>query len=360
MLLEIGISLLALHFGEPLAYFSYLRGKKPDLQKSENLPPVSVVIPSYNERDKIREKILDVLRNYPPDKIELIIVDSSNDGTLEEIMSLKEEISSGAMGYVQVPKIRVISTQRRGKIFAVKEGVKNASNNIVLMTDVDAKWEDPLTEAIKYLHDDVGAVSCIKRANSSTENSYRDFYNVLRLGESAIHSSPIFHGEMTAFRKDIISSDEIPLVGADDSTIATLTALKGKRAVCVNMRAYELAPSGLDYISWKMRRGSHLIRHFLRFLPKVLKSDNKKFRKVFLEEAYLHLVNPWLLIIGFSLIAISDPFLALTLLGLLGLLSIPKKTRHVIKAWFPNQLFLILAQIFSLKGEVLAWRKEKK
>ncbi|BBG27657.1 glycosyltransferase [Sulfuracidifex tepidarius] len=359
-MLDIGLSLLAIHFTEPLSYFAYIKNKKLDLKENEDLPPVSVIIPSYNEKDKIREKIMNVLESYPREKVELVIVDSSDDGTFEEIRNIQDEISSG-MSYLQIPRMKIIKTERRGKIFAIKEGVKASSNNIVLMTDVDAKWNDPLQNAIKYLHGEVGAVSCIKHANSSAENSYRDFYNVLRMGESAIHSSPIFHGEMTAFRKDVLSCDEIPIVGADDSTIATITALKGYRAVCVNMRAYELAPSGMDYVRWKARRGSHLIIHFTRYLPKVLKSENKKFKKVFAEEAYLHLINPWILVVGFAIVTLSDPILSLLMLSLLGLLYVPKKTRNVIKAWFPNQIFLIIAQMYALfKGEVKMWSALKK
>jgi len=32
--------------------------------------------------------------------------------------------------------------------------------------------------------------------------------------------------------------------------------------------------------------------HFICFLPKVLKSINNKYKAIFLEEFYLHLVNP--------------------------------------------------------------------
>jgi hypothetical protein len=49
---------------------------------------------------------------------------------------------------------------------------------------------------------------------------------VIRLSESAVYSTLIFHGELMAFRKSLISADEIPDAGADDSNIAMLTALK--------------------------------------------------------------------------------------------------------------------------------------
>ncbi|AWR93975.1 glycosyltransferase [Acidianus brierleyi] len=346
-----GLLLLIIHFGEPVYYFMYVKGNKLNISPVYSEPPkVSIIIPTYNEGDKIREKIKNVLDSYPNDYMEILVVDSSNDGTDEIVKT---------MG---IPQIRIIKEEKRkGKIFAVKEGIRNAKNNLVIITDADAIWENPLINAVKFLGGEIGAVSCIKSANSETENAYRNFYNVIRLGESAIFATPIFHGEMTAFRKDIINDKDLPNVGADDSTIATLTAIKGFRAICVkDFLAKEIAPKGLDYVSWKMRRGSHLVRHFFRNLSKVLKSNNQYFKKIFVEEFYLHIINPWLLVLGILFLAIGNIEVFSILLILLLISLVSSKTREAIRAWIPNQFFLILAQLFATKGEVLAWKKEKK
>ncbi|MCH4816139.1 MAG: glycosyltransferase [Saccharolobus sp.] len=352
ILLELGVLLVIIHFVEPIIYYLPLRNKQLEIQHpNSKFYNLSIIIPTYNEGERIRDKLINVIRSYPLDYMEIIIVDASNDNTIEIIKSM------------QIPKLKIIKeSQRRGKIFAIKDGIKSATNNLVVITDADATWKDPLINAIAYLKDNIGAVSCIKYANTSIENSYRNFYNTIRIGESAIFSTPIFHGELTAFRKDILSPDELPNVGADDSTIATLISLKGYRAICVDkMRAIEIAPKGVDYITWKTRRGSHLVRHFIRFLPKVVKSNNKKFRKIFLQEFYLHLLNPWFLFIGSVVIAISNIYLFIGLISVSVILSLlNKKFREALKAWIPNQVFLIFSQFFALRGEVLAWRKEKK
>ena len=348
----LGMLLILVHFTEPISYYLYLRNRKLNIEYINNkYRNISIIIPTYNEGERIKEKLINVLQSYPLDYMEIIIVDSSNDNTEEIVKSM------------QIHKLKFIKEkERRGKIYAIREGIKQASNDIVVITDADAIWKDPLINAIKYLGGNIGAVSCIKHANSNVENSYRNFYNIIRIGESAIFSTPIFHGELTAFRKDILSPDELPNVGADDSTIATLISLKGYRAICVDkMRAIEIAPKGVDYITWKTRRGSHLIRYFIRFLPKVVKSNNKPYKKIFLQEFYLHLLNPWLLFIGSVVIAISNIYLFTDLIivsTILGLVS--KNFKEALKAWIPNQIFLIFSQFFALRGEVLAWRKEKK
>jgi len=347
----LGMLLILVHFTEPISYYLYLRNRKLNIEYINNkYRNISIIIPTYNEGERIKEKLINVLQSYPLDYMEIIIVDSSNDNTEEIVKSM------------QIHKLKFIKEkERRGKIYAIREGIKQASNDIVVITDADAIWKDPLINAIKYLGGNIGAVSCIKHANSNVENSYRNFYNIIRIGESAIFSTPIFHGELTAFRKDIITPEELPNVGADDSTIATLVSLKGYRAICVeNMRAVEIAPRGLDYITWKTRRGSHLIRHFTRFLPKVIRSKNRRFKGIFIEEFYLHLINPWLLIIGLILLSIWNLYLLIVLFSISAILSINVKFREELRAWLPNQLFLILSQFFALRGEVLAWKKERK
>ncbi|MCQ4336022.1 MAG: hypothetical protein NO130_01340 [Sulfolobales archaeon] len=46
-------------------------------------------------------------------------------------------------------------------------------------------------------------------------------------------------------------------------------------------------------------------------------------------------------------------------LALLITLAIPQ-TRELVKAWIPNQFFLIMAQFKALRGEFLMWKKESK
>ena len=228
----LGLELLALHFSEPLAYYLIIKDKKLQEVEAEGYVPVSIVIPTYNEGDKIREKLLNVMKSYPLEYAEIILVDSSTDNTVEVAKSLG------------IPIKIVKERERRGKIFAVKEGIRNASNDIVVITDADALWDDPLIDAVKYLKGEIGAVSCIKRSNRGAENAYRNFYNVIRLSESAVYSTLIFHGELLAFRRSLLLADEIPDAGADNSNIATLIVLKGYRAICTKVRAFKYSPKG--------------------------------------------------------------------------------------------------------------------
>ena len=46
-------------------------------------------------------------------------------------------------------------------------------------------------------------------------------------------------------------------------------------------------------------------------MPKVMRSKNRKYKAIFLEEFYLHLINPWFLALGVVLTA-QIPQLSLT------------------------------------------------
>ena len=72
------------------------------------------------------------------------------------------------------------------------------------------------------------------------------------------------------------------------------------------------------------------------------------------------MINPWFLALGIVLTAIYLPKLFLfLLLALLITLVIPQ-SRELVKAWIPNQFFLIMAQFKALRGEFLVWKKESK
>ena len=50
--------------------------------------PVSIIIPTCNEGDKIRDKLLNVVKSYPLKYVEIILVDSSADNIVEVAKSL--------------------------------------------------------------------------------------------------------------------------------------------------------------------------------------------------------------------------------------------------------------------------------
>lgn len=367
MLLELAVVLAAIHFGIPLSYYWF--AKRKWLPMPWNLiidegyhPSVSIIVPTYNEAQLIETKLENVHeQEYPRDKMEIIVIDSgSDDGTLrkaEEWARVHKDL-----------KTRLISEpERRGKARALNKALEYAKGDIIVMTDADSLWssKDTLKNALKWFSDPkVGAVSCLKRPASSgvagVEESYRAYYNVLRLAESKAYSTPIFHGELAAFRRDLLEIiGGFPTdVGADDSHTATRIAILGYRAITPeDVVVTELVPKR-GYGIWRIRRAQHLIQHFTKII-RIRPRMNKVFKVILGVEAFLHIINPWLLIAAIALLIMSlatgnSMALILSIAGVASLIMKQYRT------WVVNQFLLIIAILRNTWKKELVWSKQQK
>mgnify|MGYP003951251499 FL=1 len=98
-------------------------------QKDE-MPSVSILIAAYNEQDVIEEKVMSIINsNLPNSKIEIIIgSDCSTDNTNEIISKLARSHS-----FINVK----VFTERSGKSSVVNKLVKQAKNEILILTDAN-------------------------------------------------------------------------------------------------------------------------------------------------------------------------------------------------------------------------------
>jgi cellulose synthase/poly-beta-1,6-N-acetylglucosamine synthase-like glycosyltransferase len=362
------VALALLHFGAPLAYYCYLRAKwlrKPwGVRRDPGYKPkVSIIVPTYNEAALIESKLDDIAgQDYPRELMEVIVVDSaSTDGTPEKV----EEWARRNPG---LKLVLIREPARRGKAFALNNALRYAAGEVVVITDVDSLWPDreTLKKAVMWFADPlVGAVSCLKRPVGSgvrgVEEGYRRYYNVLRVAESKAFSTPIFHGELAAFRKNLLEKvGGFPTnIGADDSHTATRIALMGYRAIVPeDLWIEELVPNK-DYFWWRVRRAQHLIQHFTKILQEMLKAP-KELRKILAAEVFFHIINPYLLLASTILLVISMALarsltaLALLVLGVALLAVKPYRT------WTIQQIFLVTACVRNLWTKELVWKKQIK
>jgi dolichyl-phosphate beta-glucosyltransferase len=109
-------------------------------------PSLSVVIPAYNEEKAIRagklERVAVWLRSQPYET-ELILVD---DQSQDDTARLAEE----ALAQANAPAGRVLRIRHAGKAAAVIAGIRAASGERVLFTDMDQAT--PISEAPRLLH----------------------------------------------------------------------------------------------------------------------------------------------------------------------------------------------------------------
>jgi len=170
--------------------------------KIDNLPPVTVIIPSYNCKDLIGKTIESVKASDYPNKIEIIVVDDgSTDGTREYLKKIKG--------------IRLVLKERNeGKAEALNYGVSIAKNEYVFCIDSDSYISrNALRDMVSKMVSDekIGAVTCFVKVanNKSLLGKVQEIEYFVGFGFSAITNyllNAVFvtPGPMTLFRKSAL------------------------------------------------------------------------------------------------------------------------------------------------------------
>ena len=184
----------------------------PKIKDYSFLPFVSIIVPTYNEDKVIERRIKNLFDlDYPKDKYEIIVVDSgSTDKTTEIVEKLIEKHDPSE------PTFRLVEeNERKGKASAINLGKKHAKGDIVLITDANSIFDkNVLKEMMPHFKDPkVGAVGgryCVANPENplaASESFYWDLEYIMRMGESALDSACLFHGEINAWRKDLVDAD---------------------------------------------------------------------------------------------------------------------------------------------------------
>lgn len=91
------------------------------------MPSVSVVLPTFNERDNIAELIDAIQRELPEPEI-VVVDDNSPDGTSHIVQAIAEK----------QPAVRLIyRTSERGLTSAIQRGIKESRGDVVFWMDCD-------------------------------------------------------------------------------------------------------------------------------------------------------------------------------------------------------------------------------
>jgi len=122
---------------------------------------LSVIIPTYNRKDALRECIFSLLnQDYPGEKYEIIIVDDgSSDGTAALIAALSQEY----------PNLQYLQRPHQGPAAARNVGIKYSHGAIIALTDNDcipaSDWVRNILEK-HNLYKDVLAIGGLTEVNS--------------------------------------------------------------------------------------------------------------------------------------------------------------------------------------------------
>ena len=167
-------------------------------------PPVTVIIPAYNEGRVIVKTLQSILSSEYAAAIEILVVDDgSSDDTSERVLAMNS------------PQVRLIRQQNSGKAHALQNGVNESLHEYLIFMDADTVF-DPA--AIRHLlepfyEDRVGAVSGHARVGNTrrTIAKFQDLeyicgFNLDRRAYAMWDCITVVPGAISALRKSAIVS----------------------------------------------------------------------------------------------------------------------------------------------------------
>ncbi|WP_181686628.1 glycosyltransferase [Halorhabdus salina] len=341
--------------------YAAIRPSGSPAAKRESEPPVSIVLPTYNEADIVETKLDDLFAlEYPMEKIEVVVVDSSDDETPELIESYFDRHADDG------PTLNLLrEDERRGLAPALNDAYAAAENEMVVKTDCDSKLSsDVLREAAANLADpDVAAVTGRNvevLGGSEVEAGYRGVQAHIQTIESHLDSTLIFHGPFSAFENDAIVPID-PNSLADDTELALKIRRQGGRVIFDPAVRYKEA-SHSEFVKrrkQKDRRGMGLIRLLVQHRDALFRYGAYG-RVVLPFNWWFMIVSPWLVALdmlavtagavslvgwpGMGVLAALGGFIWLGQRDILGPLQ-------VVYSIFDTQVSLLRASVELLRGK---------
>lgn len=340
-------------------YWVFRPSGSPAEKNPDSRPSVSVVLPTYNEAEIVEAKLEEIVSlDYPMEKVEVVVVDSSDDETPE----LVESFFSNR----EMPTLTLIrENERRGLAIALNEAYAEASNEMIVKTDCDSRIaSDALKEAAANLADpEVGAVTgrnVEALGGSEVEEGYRDIQAHIQTLESHLDSTLIFHGPFSAFEQDAIAPIDEDSI-ADDTELALKIRKGGKRVVFDPQIKYKEAAHSTfrKRRKQKDRRAMGLIR--LLWRQRGMLGRYGKYGRIVLPfNWWSMIISPWLVLGTLTIatlggLAVGGPLgmLIPASVGCFVYLGSREKlsSLQIVYSLFDTQISLLLASLKLLGGK---------
>jgi biofilm PGA synthesis N-glycosyltransferase PgaC len=352
----------------------YLRGLAAIVESPtdrEKLPNVTVLIPAYNEEETLYNKLKNVSEfDYPPDKIEVFVLDDCSTDKTPEIAEsgLREFHLKG----------RVIRNEHRSGVnVSYNKAIAQVTSEYILTTDADARIpRDSLLKAVKVLSnlEDVGAVAAkmipvYDKSSSATRaaEAYANSYYTMLVAESSIFST--FPGSTSCLlmRKSAFSPISTSFGSSDGNISLTIVKNGFKFILAPSIVYYEpISTSILEQRRQKIRRATRLIQSTLLNLNMLLKKKYEEFgRVIFPLRLLMMTVCPILTLVSIFMLFVLTYFVsifALVTLVLLALLilsvgaSTSVKICNLIVSFLLHQTYLSIGFLSSFR-KVKVWKK---
>lgn len=221
MLAEVGFwvclgLVLYIYVGYPIVVFLLARFVGRDIHKADIEPKVTVLIAAFNEEREIEHTILNKLaQDYPPDRLEVIVVSDGSTDRTDAIVRRLAEHDGGRLRFLR-------QEPRQGKTQALNMAVNHASGDILVFSDANSVYaSDAIRRLVRDFADpSVGYVTG-QMVYTNPDGSgigegsgaYMRYENLLRVLETRLNSVAGVDGGIDAVRRELyvpMRPDQLP------------------------------------------------------------------------------------------------------------------------------------------------------
>ncbi|ASJ09132.1 glycosyl transferase [Thermococcus siculi] len=229
-------------------FFNYIVSLFRNYRIKEWTPRVSILIPAYNEGEKVLRAIEAALGQDYPDFEVIVVDDGSEDGTFRFASSVDD------------PRLRVYRKEHGGKAKALNFALSKATGEVIVTTDADSTLKrNAVGELVRrFYSDDVLGVggqvrvfggSFLERAQDAEHLRIAMFRRAKELEDLSVAPGPI-----SAFRRDALEriGGFVEDVVEDYATTKALKTL-GKVVYAPSARVWTEMPRSLSVL-WRQRK----------------------------------------------------------------------------------------------------------
>ncbi len=254
-------------FGYLLLLAAMATRRRVRSQAPVELPPIALILPTFNEATRIDAKLADLARTeYPRDRLRIIVVDArSSDDTVERVEAARR---AGA------PIELLRAPQAGSKLEQLRYALESVREEVVVATDADAELDPACVRLLVELlgrdpHTAVAGARVRPATRLPEERIYWWFLNTLWWLEGEALSAAAVSGVCYAMRRRVVL--EAPRApGADDILFALAAGATGHGVrLCRAAWARETrVPQTIaEFVRFRRRRGAGYFGALLAPLP---------------------------------------------------------------------------------------------
>ena len=196
------------HIGYPLALRSLARrcenrAGPPPGRIGGATPPLTMIVPAYNEARFIKAKIRNTATlTYPRDRLSVVIVcDGCDDATAELARAAIHDLGEAGARFSLI-----VHEVNRGKIAILNETIANQTSDVIALSDTSAMLSTDALElgARHFNNKSVGFVSGSYQVGVSDPRqvNYWNYQGAIKRAEGALDSPVGAHGAFYLFRRE--------------------------------------------------------------------------------------------------------------------------------------------------------------